>query len=90
MNRRLRLEQLERRDSDVLREVISRCCRLKADVVEADERELTGQRAVLNYGHTFAHALEAVPVDLMIGGEDDTLPGDGSITFMSCGNIHFR
>ena len=35
-------------------------CRLKADVVEQDEREETGLRAVLNYGHTFAHAFEAV------------------------------
>jgi 3-dehydroquinate synthase len=40
--------------------VIARCCRLKADVVEQDEREETGLRAVLNYGHTFAHAFEAV------------------------------
>src|SRR5260370_25391031 len=38
--------------------VVSRCCRLKADVVEKDEREETGLRAVLNYGHTFAHAFE--------------------------------
>ena len=45
---------------DVLEEVIARCCRLKADVVERDERELTGLRAVLNYGHTFAHAIETV------------------------------
>ena len=40
--------------------VVARCCRLKADVVEADERELTGSRAVLNYGHTFCHAFETV------------------------------
>jgi 3-dehydroquinate synthase len=32
---------------------------LKADVVERDEREETGLRMVLNYGHTFAHAFEA-------------------------------
>ncbi|HEY2826091.1 MAG TPA: 3-dehydroquinate synthase [Pirellulales bacterium] len=48
------------RKSHILNEVIARCCRLKADVVEADEREESGHRAVLNYGHTFAHALEAV------------------------------
>ncbi len=54
---------LAQRRSDVLRRVVARCCRLKANVVEADERE-TGcgppelNRAVLNYGHTFAHALE--------------------------------
>jgi len=47
-------------DHHVLRHVIARCCRLKADVVEQDEREESGLRAVLNYGHTFAHALEAL------------------------------
>ncbi len=40
--------------------IVSRSCRLKADVVEQDEREETGLRAILNYGHTFAHAFEAV------------------------------
>ena len=49
----------ERTDED-LRYIIARCCQLKADVVQADERETTGLRAVLTYGHTFGHALEAV------------------------------
>jgi 3-dehydroquinate synthase len=42
--------------------VIRRCCALKAQVVEADERELAtdGGRALLNLGHTFAHAIENV------------------------------
>jgi 3-dehydroquinate synthase len=48
------------RKADCLRHVIARSCRLKADVVEQDEREETGLRAVLNYGHTFGHAIEAV------------------------------
>lgn len=48
------------RDADVLRQIIARCCRLKADVVEQDEHERTGVRAVLNYGHTFCHAFEAL------------------------------
>ena len=52
--------QLAARDQPSLRHVIARCCRLKADVVEKDEREETGLRAVLNYGHTFAHAFEAL------------------------------
>jgi 3-dehydroquinate synthase len=51
---------LREREASVLRPVIARCCRLKADVVEKDEREETGLRAVLNYGHTFAHAFETV------------------------------
>ncbi len=52
--------ELVKRDAGVLQHVIARSCRLKADVVEVDERELTGHRAVLNYGHTFCHALETV------------------------------
>ena len=50
------VDGLMQRDPNVLRQVISRSCRLKADIVEADERETLGLRAVLNYGHTFAHA----------------------------------
>ena len=36
---------------------IHRCCELKADVVAEDERE-SGRRAILNFGHTFGHAIE--------------------------------
>jgi 3-dehydroquinate synthase len=45
---------------EALRTIIARCCRLKADIVEKDEREETGLRMILNYGHTFAHAFETV------------------------------
>ncbi len=41
-----------------LEQQVARCVELKADVVAADERE-AGRRAILNYGHTLAHALEA-------------------------------
>ena len=51
---------LQTRDPGVLRHIIARSCQLKADVVEHDEYERTGLRAVLNYGHTFAHAFEAL------------------------------
>jgi len=51
---------LLQRDPEVMKTIIARSCRLKADVVEQDEREETGLRAVLNYGHTFCHAIEAV------------------------------
>jgi len=54
------VDGLNRRDQSVLRHVIARSCQLKADVVEQDEHERTGVRAVLNYGHTFAHAFEAL------------------------------
>ena len=41
--------------------VIQKCCQIKTSIVEADEREQasSGGRALLNLGHTFAHALEA-------------------------------
>ena len=48
------------RSPEVLRHIVARSCRLKADVVEHDEFERTGLRAALNYGHTFAHAFEAL------------------------------
>lgn len=59
-----RLEGLVRElttyDTVTYMDVTEHCCRLKADVVEADEKELSGRRAILNYGHTFGHALEAL------------------------------
>ena len=45
-------------DQMALPERVAACVRLKADVVAADETE-GGLRAILNYGHTLAHALEA-------------------------------
>lgn len=47
-------------DPAATRHVVARSCQLKADVVSADEREETGLRAVLNFGHTIGHAIEAV------------------------------
>lgn len=46
-------------DLDFYSSVIAKCCELKAYVVSNDERE-SGLRAILNYGHTFGHAVEAV------------------------------
>lgn len=54
------IEGLNQRSPEVLRKVIARSCELKAEVVEQDEYERTGLRAILNYGHTFAHAFEAL------------------------------
>ncbi len=50
---------LLRNDLDAMTEAIAGSCRLKAEVVASDERE-SGRRALLNYGHTFGHALETV------------------------------
>ncbi|HEV3143978.1 MAG TPA: 3-dehydroquinate synthase, partial [Gemmataceae bacterium] len=51
-------DNILKREPGGIRHIVERCCRLKADIVEKDEREETGLRAVLNYGHTFAHAFE--------------------------------
>jgi 3-dehydroquinate synthase len=54
------LADLVRLRSDVVVPVVAACCRLKAAVVTADEREEQGARAVLNFGHTLGHAIEAL------------------------------
>lgn len=58
-----RLEQvmpkLLQREPDTLSSVVARCCQIKAGVVGQDETE-SGLRAILNFGHTLGHALEAV------------------------------
>ncbi|MCX6926534.1 MAG: 3-dehydroquinate synthase [Verrucomicrobia bacterium] len=53
------LPKLLLRDSHTLAAVIARCCQIKADVVRQDETE-GGLRAILNFGHTIGHALEAI------------------------------
>ncbi len=54
------IQGLNDREPAILQHIIARSCELKAQVVEQDEHERTGLRAVLNYGHTFAHAYEAL------------------------------
>ena len=46
-------------NTNELQDIVIRCCRLKASIVEIDETERSGQRAILNFGHTVGHALEA-------------------------------
>ena len=48
---------LLRKDAGALKYAVKRSCEIKAEVVGIDEREL-GLRAILNYGHTFGHAIE--------------------------------
>ena len=52
------VERLLRRERAALTYAVRRCCELKAAIVAADERE-SGVRALLNFGHTFGHAIEA-------------------------------
>ena len=51
-------ERLLARDGDLLERLIADCIRVKAEVVSSDERE-SGERRILNFGHTIGHALEA-------------------------------
>lgn len=51
------IELLVSRDKDALAEAIRRSCEIKARIVAVDERE-SGVRAILNFGHTFGHAIE--------------------------------
>ena len=51
------IDRLKARDKAALAHAIERSCTLKAEIVAADERE-SGQRALLNLGHTFGHAIE--------------------------------
>lgn len=67
--------------------VVKRNCQLKADVVNADERELAGSdgRALLNLGHTFGHAIENV------SGYGDYLHGEAvSVGFVAAANLSRR
>jgi 3-dehydroquinate synthase len=52
-----KMDLLTTRNEEVLGEAISRSVKIKADVVQRDERE-KGERRMLNFGHTFGHALE--------------------------------
>jgi 3-dehydroquinate synthase len=47
----------ERLVAEPLTEIIGMCCRIKGEIVERDERD-AGERTLLNFGHTFGHAIE--------------------------------
>ena len=54
------LEAIAARDPEVLELIVARSAAIKATVVAGDERDLEDRRIMLNYGHTLAHALEAM------------------------------
>jgi 3-dehydroquinate synthase len=66
------------RDPQALVHAVERSAALKARVVAEDEREQTGLRAVLNYGHTFAHAFETA------AGYGTLLHGEAVSVGMAC------
>jgi len=74
------------KDAAALKHIVKRSCEIKAEVVGIDEREL-GLRAILNYGHTFGHAIEkltgygkfshgiAVGLGMRVAGRLSTITG---------------
>jgi 3-dehydroquinate synthase len=52
---------------DILEKIVMRCAKIKAGVVATDEKE-EGLRAILNYGHTLGHAIEALSIGGTVGG----------------------
>jgi 3-dehydroquinate synthase len=61
-------ERIRAKDADVLGQLVSRSVEIKSAIVAADERE-HGRRTSLNFGHTIAHALEAVLGYELLHGE---------------------
>ena len=62
------IDALMARDAAALLHAVRRCCQIKAAVVAADERE-QGRRAILNFGHTFGHAIETLTGFRYLHGE---------------------
>ena len=54
------IAHLLQRDLNYLQIIIKRACEIKRDIVNIDEKEKTGQRSLLNLGHTFGHAIERI------------------------------
>ena len=63
------VEKILTRSADVLAYIIETSVKIKIDFVEQDERDETGKRALLNFGHTFGHALESVMNYTLLHGE---------------------
>jgi len=53
------LEKILSLDTEAIEKIVAECVQIKAEIVEHDERE-SGQRRLLNFGHTFGHAIEKV------------------------------
>lgn len=64
----MHIDELLARDAAALLHAIRRSCQIKAAVVAEDERE-RGRRAILNFGHTFGHAIEALTDFRYLHGE---------------------
>ncbi len=89
------IEELMALEEEALKYAISRCCQLKAQIVARDEKE-KGERALLNFGHTFGHAIETqmgygnwlhgegVAVGMLIASELSALWEKSAFTAQEC------
>ncbi|MBT4964062.1 MAG: 3-dehydroquinate synthase [Francisellaceae bacterium] len=57
------------REEKILMTMVNRCLRYKADIVHQDVEDINGIRAILNFGHTFAHAIESTSSHAIMHGE---------------------
>jgi 3-dehydroquinate synthase len=54
------LQKIIEKDEDILTKIIEKSLKIKIDIVKSDEKEKKGKRALLNYGHTYGHAIEKI------------------------------
>lgn len=66
-------DKIKQRDQDTLITLIYKSLNIKKRVVEQDEKDLLGKRALLNFGHTFGHALEYSTAHDLLHGEAVTI-----------------
>jgi 3-dehydroquinate synthase len=72
------MESILNKSPDKLKSLIFRCCEIKSQVIQEDPEDKNDIRAVLNWGHTFAHAIEAAK------GYREILHGEAVAIGMSC------
>lgn len=72
------IEKLKDRQKLLLEEIIQRCIAIKNEFIAEDEKDVLGKRAILNYGHTFGHVVEAAT------GYKRYLHGEAVAIGMSC------
>ncbi|MDP7004892.1 MAG: 3-dehydroquinate synthase [Phycisphaerales bacterium] len=77
------VESILGRDSETMVELVSQSAAIKAEIVSNDERE-QGNRALLNFGHTFAHAIEPLPELSLFHGEAVSI---GICAAVSCAEV---
>lgn len=63
------MSKIQLKDPEVLQVIAEKNCRIKSSVVVQDEKDTLGKRAMLNFGHTFGHAIESASGYTLLHGE---------------------